>query len=112
VGAEALFKALVSQLIPLRNCSLVVPLDILRLLPKYFSRADSEFRLDSSFEPDAEPHHPENEKIFSHLQKYRAARLVIPVGEDHLYFAAINGKSCTLTPLGQLYWSLANTGKL
>jgi hypothetical protein len=107
-----LFKALVSQLITLRNCSLVVPLDILRLLPKYFSRTDSEFPLDSSFEPDAEPHHPENETIFSHLQKYRAARLVIPVGEDHLYFAAINGKSCKLTPLGQLYWSLANTGKL
>lgn len=107
-----LFKALVSQLIPLRNCRPVVPLELLRLLPKYFTTADYEFPLDPSFEPEAEPDHPENEKVFSHLQKYRAARLVVPVGEEHLYFAAINHKSCKLTPLGQFYWSLANTGKL
>jgi hypothetical protein len=107
-----LFKALVSQLISLRNCSPVVPLEVLRLLPKYFPRADADLPLDPSFEPDAEPRHPKNEEIFSHLQKYRAARLVVPVGEEHLYYAAMNSKSCKLTPLGQFYWSLANTGKL
>jgi hypothetical protein len=107
-----LFKALVSRLISLRNCHPVVPLNVLRLLPRYFPRADYDFPLDPSFEPDAEPHHPENEEVFSHLQKYRAARLVVPVGEEHLYFAAINRKSCKLTPLGQFYWTLANTGKL
>jgi uncharacterized caspase-like protein len=107
-----LFKTLVSQLISLRNCSPVVPLEVLRLLPKYFSSIDAELPLDPSFEPDAEPRHPANEQVFSHLQKYRAARLVIPVGEEHLYYAAMNSKSCRLTPLGQFYWSLANNGKL
>jgi hypothetical protein len=37
---------------------------------------------------------------------------VVPVGEEHLYYAAINRRSCRLTPLGQFYWTLANTGKL
>jgi len=107
-----LFKALVSKLISLRNCSPVVPIEILRLLPKCFTGADAELPLDPSFEPDAEPRHPGNEQIFSYLQKYRAARLVVPVGEEHLYYAAMNSKSCKLTPLGQFYWSLANNGKL
>lgn len=107
-----LFKALVSRLISLRSCSPFVPLEVLRLLPKYFQRADAELPLDPSYEPDAEPRHPENEQAFSHLQKYRAARLVVPVGEEHLYYAAMNRKSCRLTPLGQFHWSLANAGKL
>jgi hypothetical protein len=29
-----------------------------------------------------------------------------------LYYAAMNTKSCKLTPLGQFHWSLANSGKL
>lgn len=107
-----LFKALVSKLISLRNCSPVVPLEILRLLPKYFARPDADLPLDPSFEPDAEPSHPANEQIFSHLQRYRAARLVVPVGEEHLYYAAMNSKSCRLTPLGRFHWSLASDGKL
>jgi uncharacterized caspase-like protein len=107
-----LLKALVSKLVPLRSCSPVVPLDVLRSLPKYFSTAETELALDPSFEPDAEPHHPSNEQIFSQLQKFRAARLVVPVGEDHLYYAAMNSKSCKLTPLGRFYWSQANNGKL
>jgi hypothetical protein len=74
--------------------------------------AETELALDPSFEPDAEPSHPGNEEIFSQLQKFRAARLVVPVGAEHLYYAAINSKSCKLTPLGQFYWSLVNSGKL
>lgn len=107
-----LFKALVSQLISLRDCSPVVPLEVLRLLPKYFSSAGGELHLDPSFEPDAQPRHPDNERIFGNLQRLRAARLVVPVGEEHLYYAAMNSKSCKLTPLGQFYWTLANSGKL
>ncbi len=107
-----LFKALVSKLISLRTCRPVVPIEILRLLPNYFASANAELPLDPSFEPDAEPRHPSNEQTFSYLQKYRAARLVVPVGEEHLYYAAMNSKSCKLTPLGQFYWNLASTGKL
>jgi hypothetical protein len=107
-----LFKALVSKLISLRNCSPVVPPEVLRLLPKYFADAGAELALDPSFEPDAEPRHASNERIFSNLQKFRDARLVIPIGAEHLYYAAMNSKSCRLTPLGKFYWGLANNGKL
>ena len=107
-----LFKSNVSKLVPLRRCKPVIEMGILRLLPKYFPDVNTEFCLDPSFEPEAEPKNEDNERIFSHLQKYRAARLLVPVGEEHMFFAAMNSKSCKLTPLGQLYWKLAIGGKL
>lgn len=107
-----LFKSHVSHLIPLRKCKPEVPMDLLRLLPRYFPSSEAEFQLDSSFEPDAQPKHKENETIFAHLQKFRAARLLVPVGEEHMYFAAINGKTCKLTELGMFYWRLAKDDKI
>jgi hypothetical protein len=32
--------------------------------------------------------------------------LVRPVGEDHMYYAAINNKFCEMTVLGEHYWRL------
>lgn len=107
-----LFKIHVSKLIPLRNCTTAIDLKILRMLPEYFKSPSDEYPLDPSYEPSAEPRHPEHEKVFSHLQSMRATRLVTPVGEEHLYFAAMNSKSCRLTALGVHYWHLANRGKI
>lgn len=107
-----LFKALVSRLVPIRNCKPVVPLEILRRLPKYFVTPNSQLPLDPSFEPDLPPKNPTNEATFADLQKYRAARLVVPIGEEHMFYAAKNSKSCELTPLGQFYWELAKGNKL
>jgi hypothetical protein len=107
-----LFKIHVTKLVPLRNCPAAVDLKILRLLPKYFRSPNDEYSLDPSYEPTAEPHNAEHEEIFNHLQRMRAARLVTPVGEEHLYYAAMNSKSCRLTALGVHYWHLANSGKL
>lgn len=107
-----LFKLHVSELVPLRNCPPAVDLKILRLLPKYFTSPYHEYPLDPSYEPDAEPHHAEHERIFSDLQEMRAGRLVVPVGEKHMYFAAMHSKSCKLTALGVHYWHLANSGKI
>jgi hypothetical protein len=106
------FKSHVSKLIPLRNCKPAVELGALRLLPKYFVKDSDELRLDPSFEPDCEPCHPEHQEIFKNLQRFRSARLLEPVGEEHLYYAAMNSKSCRLTPLGRYYWRLANSGHL
>ena len=39
-------------------------------------------------------------------------QLVVPVDEDHMYYAAINSKSCRLTALGAQYWQLATENKL
>lgn len=110
-----LFKSHVSQLLPLRTCHPQVELPILRLLPEYFHTSDYEYPLDPSYEPDNKGLVPKNERhqqIFGHLQKYRAAQLVVPIGEEHMYFAAMNNKSCKLTSLGKFYWSLANMGKI
>lgn len=107
-----LFKANVSSFVPLRKNQAEVELPILRMLPKYFPSAHDEFALDPSYEPDAEPKHPENERVFGHLQKLRASRLLTPVGEEHMYYAAMNSKSCRLSPLGRYYWRLANGGRL
>lgn len=107
-----LFKSHVSRLIPLRKCEPAIELSILRKLPKYFPDPSYEFKLDPSFEPEAEPKNAEHEKIFSHLQMYRTARLLEPVGEDHMYYAAINSKSCKLVPLGQFYWFMADSGRI
>lgn len=107
-----LFKSHVSKLIPLRQYKPEVPLDILRLLPKYFPDQLQDFPLDPSYEPELKPAHSDHEEIFGHLQKYNRARLLIPVDEEHMYFAAKNSTSCKLTPLGQFYWNLANSGQL
>jgi len=38
--------------------------------------------------------------------------LVVPVGEDHMYYAAINSKSCKLTILGEHYWKLVKKNRI
>jgi hypothetical protein len=106
------FKANVDRLHELRLCSPAVPLADLRRLPEFFAQQDTELPLDPSYEPDAEPDHPEHEAIFAILQKCRAAKLVEPVGEEHMYFAAMNSTACKLTPLGRLYWWMAREGGL
>jgi hypothetical protein len=107
-----LFKSHVSTLIPLRAAQPAVDLTVLRQLPHWFPQPNLELDLDPSYEPDAQPADPEHEKIFGALQKCRAAKLVEPVGEDHMYFVAMNSKSCRLTPLGRHYWRLANEGRI
>lgn len=107
-----LFKSHVARLLPLRQCFPVIDLAILRRLAQYFETADLEFPLDPSFEPTSGNPAPQNIKIFAELQKLRDARLLLPVGEEHLYYAAMNSTACQLTPLGQFYWQLAKEGKL
>lgn len=106
------FKANVDRLHELRLCSPAVPLAELRRLPEFFAQQDGVLPLDPSYEPDADPDHPEHEAIFAILQKCRAAKLVEPVGEEHMYFAAMNSTGCKLTPLGRLYWWMAQQGRL
>lgn len=107
-----MFKTNVSRLIYLRKCAPAVDLEILRKIPEYFSDPGEEYPLDPSYEPTEEPADAEHEEIFKHLQKYRGVNLVEPVGEEHMYYAAIYSKSCRLTPLGRQYWRLAKEGKI
>jgi hypothetical protein len=102
-----LFKASLSRLVSLRDNREAVKRDILRQLPKWFPTPDFMFPLDSSYEPDAEPENAEHEAIFNQLQRCRAAKLIDPVGTEHMYYAAMNETGCKLTPLGRHYWRLA-----
>lgn len=106
------FKANLDRLHELRLCSPAVPIDKLRRLPEFFADCEQQFALDPSYEPDAEPKHAEHEAVFAILQGCRAAKLIEPVGEDHMYFAAMQSKACQLTPLGRHYWRMAKQGRL
>jgi len=113
-----LFKSHVSTLIPIRTAKPAIDVAILRQLPEWFPQPDVAFDLDPSYEPDKHEAtgpvevNEEHERVFACLQKCRAAKLVEPVGEEHMYYAAINSKSCRLTPLGRHYWRLANEGRI
>jgi len=105
-------KAHVSRLAVIRKCGPQVSLSLLRRLPDYFLTADMELPLDPSYEPDACPEDADHESIFGDLQRLRAARLLTPVGEEHMYYAAMNSKGCCLTPLGQFYWRMAKQQRI
>lgn len=114
-----LFKGHVSKLTSLRRCKPLVAPATLRMLPQWFPRPDAEYALDPSYEPAPngqpkapEERHAEHERIFRCLQDLRDAKLVVPVGEEHMYYAAMNRKACRLTPLGVHYWQLANGGRV
>jgi hypothetical protein len=107
-----LFKAHLSKVEPLRRVAPAVSLDVLRLLPSWFSNAETEYPLDPSYEDQVPGFDPDNVAIFKKLQKCRDAKLVEAVDEEFLYFAAINSKACRLTPLGKHYWRLAQAGRI
>jgi uncharacterized caspase-like protein len=106
------FKANVDRLHEIRVCAPAVPLAELRRLPELFSDPFAQLSLDPSYEPDAQPRHPEHEAVFKILQKCRAAKLIEPIGAEHMYFAAMRSTACRLTALGRLYWSIAKQDRL
>ena len=106
------FKSHVSTMVPLRTVRPHIQLEKLRMLSTYFEKSNSEIKLSPEYEPTEKPANPEKEKVFSHLQSFTSAGLVKPIGEEHMYFAALNKKPCKLTPLGQFYWDLARNNRL
>jgi len=107
-----LYKSHVSKLLKIRRAEPVIEPTILRLLPTIFKSPTEEYKLDPSYEPTIEPRNEENERIFRNLQQYNRAGLVVPVGEEDMYYAAINSKSCKLTRCGQFYWRVVTSNKI
>ncbi|MEO8628573.1 MAG: caspase family protein [Betaproteobacteria bacterium] len=101
-----MFRGHLDRLHCVRQCNPIVPMADLRRIVQFFPRADFLLQLDPSYEPTAEPSNTTNEAIFSILQRYRANKLLEPVGAAHMFFAAIERKHCKLTPLGKHYWNL------
>lgn len=110
------FKTNVTRFLSLRKVEPQVHTDTIRNLILYFDKPNEEYYLNPSFEPTntpldehqiIEPYANEkNTKIFSELQKMVSVGLIVPNGEEHMYFAAINSKSCKLTAMGKHYWRL------
>lgn len=112
------FKTNVTRFTPLRKVVPQVDISIIRKICTYFSDENAELAMDPSFEPTnsldvahevIQPYaDSQNTKIFADLQKLEGIGLVVPVGEEHMYFAAMHSKSCALTSIGKQYWRLVN----
>ena len=107
-----LFRASLASFAPLRRASAAMTDDKLRKLASYFPAADFEYPLDPSYEPTHASRNDAHVEIFSILQQSRAARLVEPVGTPHMYYAAVESRSCKLTPLGKFYWQKVADSRL
>lgn len=107
-----LFKAHIAQMISIRNAEPAIDISILRRLPEWFDAADAEFPLSPRYEHTAEPQDPDAQAVFRCLQKCNRVKLVEPIGEEDMFYAAENSTACRLTALGRFYWKLANDGRL
>jgi hypothetical protein len=116
------FKTNVTRFTSLRTVIPRVPIETLREIINFFPNPKDEFRLDPSFEDTnslnvkhevVKPYAiEENTIIFKKLQQLQSVGLVVPVGADYMYFAAIESKSCRLTALGHHYWRLAKDKRI
>lgn len=117
-----MFKTNITRFTSLRTVIPQVPIEILRSLIEYFPSPTSQFALDPSFEVTnttktehkvIEPYaNEQNVQKFKALQRLESVGLIIPVGEQHMYFAAMNSKSCKLTALGYHYWRLVKDKRI
>lgn len=116
------FKTNISRFTSLRTVIPQVQIEVLRKLTEYFPTATQQFNLDPSFEftNDTNIEHKvvepyakkENVSAFKDLQKLESVGLIVPVDEQHMYFAAMNSKSCRLTALGYHYWRLVKEKRI
>lgn len=116
------FKTNVTRFISLRDVIPQVDISIIRKLCTYFPDEGTALALNPSYEPTNAlniPHNviepyatPENTAIFADLQKLESIGLVVPVDEEHMYFAAMNSKSCALTATGKHYWRLVKESRI
>lgn len=110
------FKTNVTRFTSLRDIVPQVDISIIRKIGEYFKTENEKIKLDPSFEPTNSPEdnhqliepfaNADNTKIFSDLQKLEGIGLVTPVGTEHMYYAAMESKSCELTSIGKHYWRL------
>ena len=113
------FKTNVKSFVSLRKVQPPIELRELQRITEFFPAPGFEYPLDPTFEPEltgrpptAPGPHTANTEKFAVLQKYNRVNLVVPVGAPHMWHAAIEGKSCRLTALGEHYRRLAENGRI
>ncbi|HEY1938890.1 MAG TPA: caspase family protein [Candidatus Angelobacter sp.] len=112
-----IFMTHVNSWTPLRNVppgpgSPALPRETIRKIVSYFPDPEQEYKLSPQYEFTAPGSDPAKVVMFRDLQAFAAVDLVVPIGEDHLYWAAINSKSCKLTPFGKRYWRLVKHNRV
>jgi hypothetical protein len=107
-----IFRTNVTRFTALRTITPKVPLQTLRKITDYFPSPESHHPLDPTYEFTDASAIKEKVTIFKDLQKFESVGLVKPVGEEHMYFAAMNSKGCRLTAMGFQYWRLVNEKKV
>jgi len=127
-GQRPVFKTNTAQFLPLREAEPPIDRKILRKISNYFPSFTDNYNLDPSFEftniengvhRNQAPYAlVENVAIFKDLQALNSVGLVapncddLPIEERHMYFAAMESKSCRLTSIGKFYWQLAKDHKI
>ena len=115
-GQRPVYKANVDSFVRLRKCKERIPFETLMALPELFKNPNVDFQLNPTFEPKRDNTPPELDNIppdplnvakFEMLQQLNRQGLVVPVDAEHMYYAAIESKSCRLTELGKHYRELA-----
>lgn len=107
-----IFKTNVKKFISLREVNPPIAHSDLKMITALFPEPAHVFSLDPTYEPTSATAIVENTKIFSVLQRYCQVHLVKPVGEDHMYYAAMNSTGCRLTALGSHYWNLVKKERI
>ena len=106
------FKTNVNAFVSLRNITPPIPIETLRKLCDYFPKSTDHFQLSPEFEPESGKPDAAKVPVFKELQKMSRVGLIVPVDEEHMYYAAMNSKSCRLTALGYQYWRLSKEKKI
>lgn len=117
------FKTNVTEFVPIRKVDASIPLETIRLLPELFPDEKNEYLLDPSYEFTNSPNErkidiirpyatQQNVETFKALQKLASINFVRPIGEEHMYYAAMHSKSCELTTLGKYYKKLVQDGRI
>lgn len=121
-GQRPIFKTNVTEFAPVKTVEPHVSLEEILKITSLFANDDDAFHLNPSYEftnsPDEkheiiEPYANEaNVAKFKTLQKLQSIGFVKPIGEEHMYFAAMKSKTCKLTELGKYYWRLVKNNKI
>ena len=116
------FKTNISQFLSIRKVPAKVPISLFRKICELFEFPDSHYKLNPSYEftnalnykhEIKEPFAiAKNIEVFKELQLLESVGLIEPVGEKHMYFAAMNNKACKLTELGKHYWNLSKNKRI
>lgn len=116
------FKANVSRFTVIRKVFPKLFLSTLRKITELFPASEAPYSLDSSYEytndPDIKHMYKEpyaeatKVAILKSLQRMQVAGLIEPISDESMYWAAMNGNACRLTPLGAHYWRLVHERKI